>query len=181
MKRKQKVALLFSTVLMLMFLVACGNDSNNENNTANDNNNTSNNEGEILSLGESGVVKGVLGEFEVTIDSFEIHETYDGEDTGYEDLMFVLVNFTVKNVGETVLNGEDIARPTLLSEDEHRATNDFSVKVNRLDEEIQPGEESSGQMIFRSPDSDIYRLAFGYNMATIDNEVTWEFSKSESK
>lgn len=186
MKSKFKIVLLLTTVLALILLGACGNDSNkgnNNNKENNNNNNSSDTEQKTdLNLGDSSVVESILGDFEVTIESFEIHETFNGEEAEYEDHIFMIVDFSVKNVGDEVLKGDEISRPTLFTDEGDRSSNLRSEEsVDHLKEELQPGEEDSGQMIFQTYDSENFEINFGYGMTLKTDDVVWKFSRSEAK
>lgn len=181
MGKNLKLALLFSTALVIMLLTACGNDSNNENNN-NNNASTNNDDVTILSLGEKGIMKNHLGEYEVTIESFEVFDNFNGQEPEHDDHIFMVVDLTVKNVGDNILEGDDITGPMLYTAEGNSTGNDFSEEgIDQIKNELHPGDVDSGQMIFYSYESDDYELNFGDRFGSISNEIIWKFNKSEAK
>ena len=184
MKGKFKIALLLIAVSTLIFLGACGNNSNKDSNNdgeSNDGNSSATEQNSDLGLGDTALIESVLGDFEVTIESFEIHETLNGEKSEYDDHVFMIVDFTVNNVGDEILKGDEISRPTLFTEEGDRSSNLRSEEsINHLKEELQAGEEDSGQMIFQTYDSNNFEINFGYGMTLKTDDVIWKISRNES-
>ncbi|WP_163582477.1 hypothetical protein [Gracilibacillus saliphilus] len=56
---------------------------------------------EILSLGETGKVESTIGDYELTVESFEILETIEGEEPLREN--FILVDFEVTITGDETI------------------------------------------------------------------------------
>src|SRR5699024_11874679 len=124
MKRLVQFKAVILLIVLSVLLAACSSSSD-DTNSENDKNN--NDEELVLTLGETGTIKDTLGEYAVTIESAEAHDTFDGIEPEREEFQFVLINFTVENVGETELEGDAISIPTLITETGSRARDRKSV------------------------------------------------------
>lgn len=107
-------------IISLLLVAACGNNDNsngqNEGNSNNASNVNSDNEAEQTSeklrLGDTGTIKDTIGEYEITPSSFEITDSVDGDvpTTASRGDQFIIVEITIKNIGDSALVGSDITR-----------------------------------------------------------------------
>lgn len=177
------------SILLITFilvpLVGCSGDSNEEGNnitlgTEKNKDNSSYDSNEVLSLGETGTMTTVLGEYEVTAHSVEIHEKFG--DAKLNRDMFVIIDISIKNIGEDTLNGSDITKAVIFDDRGLRANalihHDF---VELITGDIEPGETESGQLLFDSNSSDSFELLFGYGRRLTSNEVRWSFTADDTK
>lgn len=194
---------LFVLFSALLILSACGSSEDEKANTGEmeeeaDNENAENNEdfneidrdnmnGEVMKLGETGFVDDEIGQYEITPKSVEIFKERDGVTPYNDDEVFVLIDYTVENVGEEPIEAEDVLGFRLLLEnaqgnrvDEKRSYDfDFFDKATGT---IAPGESYEGQMFFDPPESetDEYTLHFGSSAADVE-DAEWFFAESEAK
>jgi uncharacterized lipoprotein YehR (DUF1307 family) len=132
----------------------------------------------VLKLGETGRMKGTLGEFDVTVDSFRILEEYEGNKPYSSNTYFIEVDVTINNLEDKVLKTYSITRARLFDLDSNGGSNEESFTV--FPEEIQPGETVSGQIIFDIPKSSSYELVFGFARSSVATELRWGFDASEA-
>ncbi|HLQ97188.1 MAG TPA: hypothetical protein VK135_00725, partial [Candidatus Dormibacteraeota bacterium] len=95
----------------------------------------------------------------------------------------IIIDVTVKNIGDTVLDGKEVAKIDLRDAEDFVRSNkkqyDF---VNHFEGDIEPGEEVEGQFIFTSlPDLEYYDLIFGLHRSGVANELTWRFTQDDLK
>ncbi|WP_058305884.1 DUF4352 domain-containing protein [Gracilibacillus massiliensis] len=146
----------------------------NEESSKEEKGSTTNNE-DFLSLGETGTVESNVGDYEVTVNSFEFIEEFD-ENTPMLKY-FVLVDYTVKNIGEDPIVGEDIYRTEIIDDQEYVEENYYFESINQLKGEIAPGESVEAELLFDSEESEHYQLVFNY--ASSATTLTWEFNSNE--
>lgn len=192
---RKYLLIIFSALLILS---ACGTSKDeevvvDETEEINDENGESNGEeidrdkvnSEVMNLGETGFVDDEIGQYEITPKSIEIFKERDGITPYNDDEVFVLIDYTVKNVGEEALEVEHVPGIRLLLEnkqgnrvDEKRSYGfDF---IEETTEVIEPGESSDGQMFFDPPESSEYILHFGSSSADVE-DAEWFFTESEIK
>ncbi|MGN8645410.1 DUF4352 domain-containing protein [Gracilibacillus sp. HCP3S3_G5_1] len=136
---------------------------------------------EYLSLGETGEVTGILGNYEITVNSFEILDEIEGEPSLMEVL--VLVNFEVTNIDDEPIVGKDIYNGMLFDDDDTSQENlyDFESIKMLTEEEIQPGETVEAQMLFDQNNSDYYELVFNFGALESNATIlTWRFDAEEA-
>ncbi|WP_163582478.1 DUF4352 domain-containing protein [Gracilibacillus saliphilus] len=135
---------------------------------------------EILGLGDTGTVEGILGNYEVTVTSFQILDEFEDEQPLREK--FILVNFEVTNIGEEIVVGEDIYRARLYDDsDLSKENTSYFESVNTLDEDIEEGESMEAQMIFDLNESEYYELVFNHGASESNVTVlTWRFDAEEA-
>ncbi|SFM22839.1 protein of unknown function [Gracilibacillus orientalis] len=193
-------------VLLAMLLIACNNE-NEEDNDINDSTgdaseqesstnddsesekqeeqgrettdkDNSNNEG--LKLGETGAVTSGVGDYNITVDSFEILDEVNGEESMME--MFVLVHLKVENTGNEPFEGKSIYKAKLFDDQELSQGNLFHHGINELtEEEIQPGETVETEMVFYADPSDYFELVFNFGLVDdVATTLSWEFELDEA-
>ncbi|ADU31785.1 DUF4352 domain-containing protein [Evansella cellulosilytica] len=184
----RKLCLLIITSL-IVFTVACGDSNVNDvelNDESTVDEETENIEqddsyeskDEVLSIGDTGRMIDTLGEYEVTIHSVEITEEIQGN-TPMEDV-YVIVDLSIKNIGDEILEVQDIIGTHLFSDDDLPSGNMFYVDfIDEIDGEISYGETVSGQILFDQIYSEYYNLVFGWGLSTVSNELTWHFTRDE--
>src|SRR5699024_11189767 len=111
----------------MLAIAGCGNEDNGNNDATNDNsanasaddseNNSADNadsieygDEQVLQLGETGIMKDTTGEYEVTPTSFVETKEFEGEKPSNDDLTFIVVDINIKNIGESVLKGEELRK-----------------------------------------------------------------------
>ena len=165
------------------------NESSDQEDVENDNADSANSQTDevpVLALGETGVIEDTLGTYEVTATGFSF-ETEMSEDDPYQtpyNGTFVVIDVMIKNIGETILDSEDITNTSLYREDTGGMRNSpsFSSIENFIGNEIKPGEILSGQLLFDLGKEDYYELAFGANMPEhISNEVRWALHAEDAE
>src|SRR5690625_2983185 len=193
MKKSSLIGLL---MIVMLALAGCGssdNENNNETNanaSMNDNGNNSsddvesneNGDHQILQLGETGTIKDTTGEYEVTPTSFQVVKEWEGEVPNNDDLTFLVVDVTIKNIGESVLNGEELRKVDAIGgKDLTFSNNQLIDKINELEGELQPGEKMVGQLAFALVPTDTYQLVFGLHLGSVSNQITWELPADQAK
>ncbi len=137
------------------------------------------NNGDVLSLGETGKIESNFGDYEITVNSFKTQKEFNGEELTAD--FFLLVDFTVKNVGSEPLNGEDVYWAELFDDQENMEGNQFFDSVEQLTGEIAPGETANGQFVFNAYESEFYQLVFNYGaLEEMATSLTWEFTPDEA-
>ncbi|MCL7748015.1 DUF4352 domain-containing protein [Halalkalibacter alkaliphilus] len=165
---KQILGFIFAASLIL--LSACGGQSTEAQSESQESN--AQNTNDILNLGETGVQEGTAGSIEITAHSTQILESY--EEFTPSNGVFVIVDISVKNNGETEINGGDITRASLFDDQETMFNSTvYDEFVEHIYGEINPGETVSGQIIFNHFPSEYYELVFGYGLSTTVNELRW--------
>src|SRR5699024_4036050 len=133
-----------------------------------------------LKLGDTGTFETTLGTYEMTLDDAElIGNELDGVKTMLDEL--ILLDITVKNIGDTTLNIEDAIESMHISDSKdgsgfYDGAEDFE-SVEKFTGELEPGEEKSGQFISDVSRSDQYffRKDSGNITAGSSNQVMWTF------
>lgn len=201
MKRFSFIALLFVAMLAV---AGCGNneDANGgkTNEGINDNQeevSTNNEEAEMgsqeddsernlgtMKLGDSGLIHDAVGKFEITPNSVEVFSERDGI-SPYNNEVFVLIDFTLENVSDDPIEGDQTLGTRLILENkEERKSDEKSDPVNgfdfvdRLDVVIEPGESHDAQMIFTIQESEEYVLHYGSGSGSIE-DAEWKFSEED--
>jgi len=193
MKRYSLICLLIIAILAIAGCGSSDNENNNETNanaSMNDNGNNSsddvesneNGDHQILQLGETGTIKDTTGEYEVTPTSFQVVKEWEGEVPNNDDLTFLVVDVTIKNIGESVLNGEELRKVDAIGgKDLTFSNNQLIDKINELEGELQPGEKMVGQLAFALVPTDTYQLVFGLHLGSVSNQITWELPADQAK
>lgn len=196
---------IFILVLVAMLVVAgCANDKENNNNTnhnindnitnqQNENNNDDNDTNQantnsgVMKLGETGLVDDEIGQYEITPTSFEIFKERDGISAYNDDEVFVLIDYTVKNISDEAFDEEDILGIRLLLKnsqgDEVSEITYYDYEfVDTITESIEPGQSYDSQLLFEVPESEAseYTLHFGSYSADVE-DAEWLFTESEAK
>lgn len=170
-------------------VVADATEENNEENEESEGNGTDsdNLNEEVMELGETGFVDDEIGQYEITPKSVEIFKERDGITPYNDDEVFVLIDYTVKNLGEEPIEAEDVLGFRSLLENaqgnrvDEKRSYDFDF-VDKATGTIAPGESYEGQMFFDPPESetDEYTLQFGSSAADVE-DAEWFFTASEAK
>ncbi|WP_117168158.1 DUF4352 domain-containing protein [Paraliobacillus sediminis] len=137
---------------------------------------------EILSLGETGIIKDSIGTYEITPTSFELLEAT--EEAEPSNGVFVLINLTIKNIGDESVDSSGLVNDSAAlidSDDIAEFNEDYYKFVDAFDGEVESGEEISGQLLFDQAKTDNYSLMFGYGLETVSNQIKWGFSAEEAK
>src|SRR5690625_4865226 len=139
-----------------------------------------------MKIGETGHVWNELGEFELTPTDVQIFKEKDEVTPMNDDEVFVLIDYTVKNIGEHSLEEDDVLAHGIHLENsqEDRAFEDRYYEydfVNGITEDIEPGETAEGQMIFAPPESETSEYILHLSSSLGDTEDSnWLFTESEA-
>lgn len=110
--------------------------------------------------------------------------------------MFLLLDIRIKNTGDSeqevrgynspaLLHGEDAIEgvDNLKADVGTSATMDLPQDefVDKLTEDLKPGEEIEGKMLYEVIPSDKYELVYGWGLDTVSDEVTWVINGDENK
>lgn len=202
---KKMFKLLMLSLVALLVIVACNNDTPEEDDVAdngveapdddgtNDDENASDEEdvadedsdlsGDLLSLGEIGLLETALGDYEVTPTSIRLLEEV-GVEQPYNDT-FIVMDLTITNVGDEAIVSQDIITARLGSAIGDRGSvsnfDDFE-EIDNFEGEIAPGETMTGEIIFDFVLDDSYELSFGaVYLDSLSNEVRWVFDTDEAE
>jgi hypothetical protein len=149
-----------------------------ENETEENNNDSSGYaENQQLSLGETGVYDSTLGTHEITLNSARIEDEVEGDSP--EGDLFVITEVTIKNVSDEQIDAVDLAvSPHMLDEQEIAYYPYWTIGFE--EEQIEPGESITGEIIFDKDESSYYELVYGlYTESSLSNEVRWKFDVDE--
>lgn len=179
--KKTNVLILFISVAIM--IVGC---SNKKSNVDDGNSNQRNVNNEYLKLGEISLVKSGAGDYEITPTNTEIFKERDGEEVPDDSEVFVLIDYTIKNVGKDSFLEKDILESYMslaVKEgylyDEVSSFLDYGF-VDEIVGEIGPGETYESQFLFVIAESPQYILTHqSYRSDTDDTE--WLFTVNKSK
>lgn len=100
----------------------------------------------------------------------------------YNNEVFVLIDFTIENVSDDAIEGDQtLGTRVILENKEERKSDEKSDPVNgfdfvdRLDVVIGPGESHDAQMIFTIQESEEYILHYGSWLGSIE-DAEWKFT-----
>ena len=198
MKKSSLIGLL---MIVMLAIAGCGssdNENNNETNdnstnanaSANDNGNNSNDDvdsnedgdHQILQLGETGTIKDTTGDYEVTPMSFVVTDEWENQTPKIDGDVFLIIDVSIKNIGESVLNGEQLRKVDAIGGDETTVDNSALFDyVDQLEGELQPGEIMEGQFAFALPPTDTYQLAWALHLGTVSDQITWELPADQAE
>jgi hypothetical protein len=135
-------------------------------------------ENKVLRLGETGRMKDTLGEYDVTVNSFEILDEYDGNQAYTSETVFVVLDVTINNIGNTSLDSWSITRTRLENRERGTGTDN---ELTNFPESIPPGEIVSGKIPFQlSRSTSSFELLLGFGLSSVSNELRWVFDASEA-
>lgn len=194
----KKISFLILLLLAMITVVGCS-DNNDSNNTKDDAGNNQMEEDVVekedtdqsdvnqglMSLGETGLVDDELGQYEITPSSVEIFKDRDGMTPNNDDEVFVLIDYTVENIGEKAFEEESILGIRLLLKNKEGGEfteisyYDYEF-VDNITESIEPGKTYDSQLLFSITESSEYILHFGSSSAEIE-DAEWSFTESEAK
>jgi|SRR5690625_4005449 len=188
MKKSSLIGLL---MIVMLVIAGCGsNDATNnnranandsENNSANDADSIEYGDEQVLQLGETGTIKDTTGDYEVTPMSFVITEEWENQTPKIDGDVFLIIDVSIKNIGESVLNGEQLRKVDAIGGDETTVDNSALFDyVDQLEGELQPGEIMEGQFAFALPPTDTYQLAWALHLGTVSNQITWELPADQA-
>ncbi|HEY4601382.1 MAG TPA: hypothetical protein VIG73_08955 [Cerasibacillus sp.] len=138
-----------------------------------------------LKLGDTGKFDTTLGTYEMTVESAELLEELDGEESQFDYL--ILINLSIKNTSDHDLDAEDLMYSMEATHDtEGSGYSDQShnfKSVEGLSGIIKPGEEITGQFITHIYEADEYyfREDTGNVAAGWSNQIIWTIPADEAK
>lgn len=189
----KRVSILIMLLVAMVAIVGCGNDKDDTNNNQVEGNNEekedanqSNLNQGVMELRETGLVDDELGQYEIRPNSVEIFEERDGIKPNNDDEVFVLIDYTVENIGEKAFEEEDILGIRLLLKntqgDEFTEISYYDYEfVDNITESIEPGKAYDSQLLFGITKSESeYILHFGSHSAGME-DAEWSFTESEAK
>jgi|SRR5699024_7995375 len=166
-----------STLSLILILGACSDSNESEGETAEDTNEeasaaSESEDGEIHEIGDTVEVESFEWEipYEVTVNSFEQAQEYDGEPlesylmNAHETNFLGVVNMTVKNLAdEPIVIGEYVAPDIVQGGTDGGEQFIFDVSEEDLSQELQPDEEATFDLVYTMStdiDSGYYELKF---------------------
>ncbi|SEO60886.1 protein of unknown function [Amphibacillus marinus] len=154
-----------------------------ETETSDSDNETTQDSGDLLKLGDIGILETPIGEFEATPTSVKFVEEMD-EDDPYQtpdNGTFVIIDITITNIGDEGIASEDILLARLHDlRGGGMAPYDSFDSVDNFEGVIEPDETVTGQFLFDYSIEDTYQLSFGeLALDSLSNEVRWEFDLDE--
>jgi hypothetical protein len=189
---RKYLLIIFSSLLILS---ACGS-SDDETEEVNGENEESNIDeidrgkmnSEVMKLGETGLVDNGISRYEITPKSFEIFRERDGITPYNDDEVFVLIDYTIKNVDEEAFKEEDIligAGLFLKNSQGDEVTEityyDYDF-VDKITESIEPGQSYDSQLLFQVSESEASEYTLNIESYSPDVEdAEWFFTESEAK
>lgn len=195
---------LFVIFSSLLILSACGSSEDEEINTSEvekevDSENTENNEDSneidrdkvnsgVMKLGDTGFVDDGINRYEITPMSFEIFKERNGISVNNDDEVFVLIDYTVKNISEEGFEEEDIliGAGLLLKNSQGNIATEITYYdydfVDKITETIEPEKSYDSQLLFEVPVSESSEYTLHYESHSVDVEdAEWVFTEDEAK
>ncbi|WP_411843542.1 hypothetical protein [Salinicoccus sp. HZC-1] len=174
---------ILSILSLVLILGACSDSNESKGQTTEDTNeepseDSESEDGEIHEIGDTVEVESFEWElpYEVTVNSFEQSQEYNGEPIGTfvmnagESHFLGIVNLTVKNTGEEAIVIGEYVHPDIVQGGEMGGEQFiFDVSEEDLSQELQPGEEATFDLVYIMTDaieSDYYELKFENNAPT---------------
>jgi len=142
----------------------------------------------VMKLGDTGFVDDGISQYEITPMSFEIFKERNGTSVNNDDEVFVLIDYTVKNISEEGFEEEDIltgAGLSLKNSQGNIATEityyDYDF-VDKITETIEPEKSYDSQLLFEVPVSESSEYTLHYESYPADVEdAEWFFTEDEAK
>ncbi|WP_017471233.1 lipoprotein [Amphibacillus jilinensis] len=134
---------------------------------------------ELLSLGETGVLQTIVGDFEATPTAVRFVEEVDERKPSND--IFVIVDMTISNIGDETIPSEDLLHPRLHNVRGGGIAPSVTFdSIENFEDDIHPGEEVSGQFLFNYSVEDTYELSIGETaLSSMSNAVRWRFEAEE--
>lgn len=140
-----------------------------------------------LKLGETGIVEN-NDKMEVTLKSASYEEEVGGIGPNDDDGIYIIVDVTIKNIGDTAFDGKNIFTPDIATDNSeepmayiNNALDEQRDGVKLLDGELKPGDTVNGKLYFDAKKGKKYKIAFGHKSSQIVTKASWEFDDSEIK
>ena len=173
--------LVITSFLTISLLVACGNESKNEDINQDEENQLD------LRVGDTGVFQSTWGTFELTVETAEIVGTeLDGEESYLDEL--IVLDLTFKNIGDTEIRAEEIMHGMEITDDLEKDSgysNGASIfeSIDLFEGELQPGEERATQFIgyIKTAKEYFFRKNPGNVEAGTSNQVIWRIPDGEAR
>ncbi|HET7627420.1 MAG TPA: DUF4352 domain-containing protein [Bacillales bacterium] len=185
----KKFVMKYGVLLLIMAIMAgCGTSTNSHNSSSAPKSQGEKQDKETeskqvdLHVGETGTVKDTLGKYRVTLNSVQRKPEIEGKKLPNES--FLIVNITIKNIGNKVIDAQDvISAVKLLDSDEagsdNRARN-FK-KIELIKGKLSKGQKTSGELVFDVFKSDYYNLVWNNGFSSLSNEVSWKITPEDLK
>ncbi len=141
---------------------------------------------ENLGIGDTGQVATTIGEYEVTLNSIEIHEEIDGEVSMFDSL--IVAELTLKNIGTNTIDAEESVEALDLTNNlDASGSGDYAShyeSIEGFEGEVEPGEEVTAYAVYHAYEGDkqYLRIRSGLlSSGAVDNNVIWTFDESEAE
>lgn len=142
----------------------------------------------VMKLGDTGFVDDGISQYEITPKSFEVFKERNGTSVNNDDEVFVLIDYTVKNISDEGFEEEDIltgAGLSLKNSQGNIATEityyDYDF-VDKITETIEPEKSYDSQLLFEVPVSESSEYTLHYESYPADVEdAEWVFTEDEAK
>lgn len=167
---------------------AVENEENNEESESSEDIDRDKVNSEAMKLGVTGFIDDGINRYEITPKSFEIFKERNGTSVNNDDEVFVLIDYTVKNISEEGFEEEDIltgAGLSLKNSQGNIATEityyDYDF-VDKITETIEPEKSYDSQLLFEVPVSESSEYTLHYESYPADVEdAEWVFTEDEAK
>ncbi|WP_102272015.1 hypothetical protein [Cytobacillus massiliigabonensis] len=139
-----------------------------------------------LNIGDTGQAESTLGKYQITVNNVRMENEINGESPDVDH--FFVVEFTVKNIGESNIDAIETIGTLELTDDLEGGGrgeyNDFYPPSNPLKGAIEPEQSITGEVVFQGFDSDKYFIRTNSGLiaaGAVKNKTTWTFDKSEAQ
>ncbi|GAB2571629.1 DUF4352 domain-containing protein [Gracilibacillus alcaliphilus] len=185
--------LLLTVLFTSLLLAACGSDdtgettdSGGEENMENTTENSGEEEKEVYSIGDTAVITSDLYEFDyqVTVNDFYFADEVNGktiEDvmtSRDDDYTLAVVDVTIKNISDESYIPHQMFSANLSGIDEQGGDTSYDEFFPEGDEELAPGEEVQGHVVYIEMKDYHDEFAFKYEVMS-DQEVIFELPHPE--
>jgi len=144
--------------------------------------------GGVMKLGETGFVDDGISRYEITPKSFEIFKERNGISVNNDDEVFILIDYTIKNISEEEFEEEDIliGAGLLLKNSQGNIATEITYYdydfVDKITETIEPEKSYDSQLLFEVPVSESSEYTLHYESYPADvKDAEWIFTEDEAK
>ncbi|WP_026906270.1 DUF4352 domain-containing protein [Paucisalibacillus globulus] len=164
-------------VILMILLVACSDDNSSnkditKNVDQNESDTSSNEDIKEYTIGETAIITSDFYgfDYEITVSDFQLTREVDGvkiEDYlsgAVESNRFAVIDVTIKNISDNAYVPNEMFSANFAKETERAGDTDEDQFFTIADEELQPGEEMSGHIVYLLDldDSQEFRLKYEF-------------------
>ena len=137
-----------------------------------------------LEIGDTAVVESTIGMYEITLNSVEVTDEIEGQMSELDE--FMIVHYTIRNIGEDDINAEEtIGNLELTDFIEGGGMTDISMIFDEMETfsgELAPGEDMSAEAAYYTYDAGEYYIRVNEGLVGsggVYNQIQFTFQKSE--